>query len=119
MTAKTNKAPTKEAAFLARTEKFIGMKDGPQRERVRAAIRVGLAICGRGRRLDGGPLNGAFHCMRLAQINLVADDGQPRIAKEPEPEFALAYLASVAADLAEVMNAVAAELDAADARRAA
>lgn len=108
---------TKTAAFLARADKLLDAKEGPEFERVRIAIREGLLIPGRGERKErGGVLKGALHCMNLARIivegrGIEAEDGL-------EPEHVLAYLAEVAMLLECIIDAVHAELDQAEAENA-
>lgn len=101
---------TKSSAFLARAERLLKMKEGPEAERIRLAIREGLLVAGYqgGRKERGGALAAAMHCMDLVSISAKSKNG---IEGNYEPEFTLTYLANAAEALEHIVDAVTFELD--------
>ncbi len=126
----TKKTPTKKARsrLAAMADEFLKLAcktEGPAREHLRAAIRSAFDTTGGVHGREMTMLQGALHCINLAHIHLdkreATDADGSRwgrtamrdIADVREPESVLVSLATAAADLEELMDAVAAEIEAA------
>jgi hypothetical protein len=120
-TGRKPKAQTKEAIFLQRVERLIGMKEGPRAERVRAALRLGLATPAAHRERRDTPLAAGLHSMTIAMISLYDQDRAvvKDLGGRKEPEFDVAALAQALLHLSTVVDAVNVELDLAEAGREA
>jgi hypothetical protein len=87
-------------------------KDGPEAERIRAALRIALAAPDPKKGNDRGVAAGAVHCAALAEINL---KGSPDLLYA-EPESASTYLLYAADYLSGFLAFLALELGRAELR---
>lgn len=106
---------TKAEAFLARADKLLTLKEGPDVERVRIAIREGLLAPEAEPWFNerGGALDAARNSMDLLRMTTEAIEG------DPEPEQALFSLAVLAKRLEAMIDAANRELDDAEKENAA
>lgn len=99
---------TKAEAFVARADKLLTLKEGPDLERIRLAIREALLVPGAEGRGSFDERGGALRAACYSMERMTKED----VEGHPEPEQALFSLAVLVERLEPIVDAANRELDA-------